>query len=129
MRTSATFQIKSWEEEPFGEQADGPRLTRAHIQKTFHGDLTGTGELVYVMMHFENGLATFEGLEKIVGNLGGRSGSFVLQHSGSYDGEIASGRYSVVRGSGTNALTGLSGTGGFAAGDAAEHEMTLEYDL
>ena len=79
MLTKATFKILSWDEEPFDEPDDGPKLTRAHIRKSFHGDLTGTGNLMYLMTHFQDGNATFLGFEKVVGALHGRSGSFVLQ--------------------------------------------------
>ena len=84
---------------------------------------------MYVMTHLDSGTASFSGFEKVVGSLGGRTGSFVLRHSGSYDGEKATAGYEVVPGSGTDELTGLSGTGGFSAGHAEEHEMTLDYAL
>ena len=91
MFTRATFKIVSWDEEAFDEPEDGPKLTWAHVKKSFHGDLSGTGNLMYVMTHLENGNASFSGFEKVVGSLGGRTGSFVLRHTGSYDGEKARG--------------------------------------
>ena len=129
MHTNATFKIISWDEEPFDEPEDGPKLTRAHIKKSFHGDLSGTGNLMYVMTYLDSGGATFTGFEKVVGSLGGRTGSFVLRHTGAYDGEEAKAEYEVVLGSGTNELAGLSGNGGFSAGDADEHDMTLDYEV
>lgn len=129
MLTNATFKIVSWDEEPFDESEDGPKLTRAHIRRTFHGDLSGTGNLMYLMAHIDSEDATFSGFEKVVGSLGGRTGSFALRHTGSYDGEKATAKYEVVPGSGTGELAGLSGTGGFSVGHAVEHDMTLEYEL
>ena len=129
MHTNATFKIISWDEEPFDESEDGAKLTRAHVRKSFHGDLSGTGNLMYVMTYLDSGGATFTGFEKVVGSLGGRTGSFVLRHTGSYDGEKATAEYEVVPGSGTDELAGLSGTGGFSAGHAEEHDMTLDYDV
>ncbi len=129
MLIKATFKIVSWDEEPFDEPEDGPKLTRAHVKKSFHGDLSGTGNLMYVMTHLDSEASSFSGFEKVVGSLGGRTGSFVLRHTGSYDGEKATAEYEVVPGSGTDELAGLSGTGGFSAGHAEEHEMTLEYVL
>ena len=129
MLTNATFKIVSWDEEPFDEPEDGPKLTRAHVTKSFHGDLSGTGNLMYVMVHLDSGTASFSGFEKVVGSLGGRSGSFVLRHTGSYDGAKARAEYEVVPGSGTGELAGLSGTGGFSAGHAEEHDMTLDYEV
>lgn len=129
MLTDATFKIISWDEEPFDESEGEPKLTQAHIRRTFHGDLSGTGNLIYVMMYINGENATFSGFEKVVGTLGGRTGSFVLRHTGSYDGEKATAEYEVVPGSGTGELEGLSGTGGFSACHAVEHDMTLEYEL
>ena len=129
MLTKATFKIISWDEEPFDEPEDGPKLTRAHVRKSFHGDLCGTGNLMYVMAHLDGGGASFSGFEKVVGSLGGKMGSFVLRHTGSYDGEKATAEYEVVPGSGTGDLAGLSGAGGFSAGHAEEHDMTLDYEV
>ena len=64
-----------------------------------------------------------------MGSLSGQTGSFVLRHTGSYDGEKATAEYEVVSGSGTDELVGLSGTGGFSAGNAEEHGMTLDYGV
>ena len=129
MLTKATFKILSWDEAPFDEPEDGPKLTRAHVKKSFHGDLSGTGNLMYIMTHLDSGVATFSGFEKVIGNLGGRTGSFVLRHTGSFDGEKATAECEVVPGSGTEELAGLSGTGRFSAGLAEEHDMTLEYEV
>lgn len=129
MLTRATFKHLSWDEETFDEPEDGPKLTRAHIRKSFHGDLSGTGNLMYVMTHLDSGAASFIGFEKVVGSLGGRTGSFVLKHAGSYDGETATVEYAVVPGSGTNELAGLAGTGGFSAGHGEEHDMTLDWEV
>lgn len=129
MLTNATFKILSWDEESFDEPEDGPKLTRAHVRKSFHGDLSGTGNLMYVMTYLNSEEASFTGFEKVVGSLGGRTGSFVLRHTGSYDGEKATSEYEVVPGSGTGELAGLSGTGGFSAGHAEEHDMTFDYEV
>ena len=127
MHAKATFKIVSWDEEPFDESEGGSKLTQAHVKRSFEGDLIGTGNLMYVMTHLDTGSASFLGFERVVGNLGGRTGSFVLRHTGSYDGEKATGEWEVVPGSGTSELAGLSGTGRFSAGHAETHEMTLEY--
>jgi hypothetical protein len=128
MHAKATFKIVSWDEEPFDEPESGPKLTKAHVKKSFEGDLIGTGNLMYVMTYLDGG-ASFSGFEKVVGSFGGRTGSFVLRHTGSYDGEKATSECEVVPGSGTDELAGLSGTGGFSAGHAEEHEMTLDYEV
>ncbi len=129
MHAKVTFKIVSWDENPFDESDDGLKLTQAHVKRSFDGDLTGTGNLMYVMTHIDSGNAVFLGYEKVVGSLGGRTGSFVLRHTGSYDGGKATAELEVVTGSGTDELVGLSGTGRFSAGHAEEHDMPLDYEV
>ena len=78
---------------------------------------------------FINLAANFVGLERIVGRLGDRSGSFVLQHSGTFEGGTAKATWFVVPGSGTGDLRGLRGEGGFASGHANSYLITLDYDF
>jgi len=129
MHASVTFRILGWDEEAFDEPEDGPKLTRAQIRKSFEGDLVATGVLMYVMTYLDDENASFLGFEKVTGSLGGRSGSFVLRHTGFYDGEQARATCEVVPGSGTGELAGLSGSGEFAAGHAEEHDMSFEYEI
>ncbi len=129
MQASVKFKILTWDEEPFDEPEDGPKMTRAQIRKSFAGDLVATGNLMYVMTYLEGGGAVFSGFERVAGSLGGRSGSFVLRHTGAYDGQQARANCEVVPGSGTEELAGLSGSGEFSAGHAEEHDMAFEYEL
>jgi hypothetical protein len=73
--------------------------------------------------------ASYVGLQKVTGRLGGRSGSFVLQLSGTYDGEVARGTWFVVPGSGTGELQTLRGEGGFSAPHGSKESYTLDYDF
>ena len=74
--------------------------------------------------------ADFVGLERVVGRIGDRSGSFVALHSaGSFDGAAAHGQLSVVPGSGTGELRGLCGNGSFTAPHGGEPSLTLDYDF
>ena len=129
MATKTRFRIVSWDETPFDEPEDGPKLTRAHVKKSFQGELSGTGNLMYVMTYQISEIAVFSGFEKVAGNLGGQTGSLVLRHTGSYDGEKATAKFSVVPGSGSEELAGLLGAGAFSAGHAEAHEMTLTFDV
>lgn len=129
MLAKATFKVVGWDEEPYDESADGPKLSRVHVKRIFNGDLTGTGNLMLTMAYLDSGNVLFTGFEKVVGSLGGRTGSFVLRHTGVHDGQGATAEHDVVAGSGTGALAGLAGTGGYAAGDEEESDMTLDYDV
>jgi hypothetical protein len=126
---TATFRVNSWDEEPYDETEGGPKLTRARVAKVFSGDIEGDSVVEYLMVHRPDGTSSFVGVERVVGRLGDMEGSFVLQHGGTYVGGVAKAEWSVVLGSGTGALSGLRGEGGFESGHAEEYSMTLEYDL
>jgi hypothetical protein len=128
-RASATFRITAWDEKPYAEFEGGRKLTRASVKKSFQGDIEGESALEYLMAYGADGSASFVGMEHVVGRLGNRSGSFVLQHSGTFAGGIATAAWFVVPGSGTGELGGLRGEGGFAAGHEPQYAMTLNYDF
>src|SRR6266567_6378609 len=128
-QAKATFGIKSWDEKPFNEMNGAPKLTRASVTKSYQGDITGEGKLEYLMMYRDDGSASLIGLERLVGSVGGRSGSFVLQHSGTFKEGIAMVTLVVVPESGTGDLRGLRGNGKFAVGHQAPYSMTLDYDF
>lgn len=126
---NARFAIKTWDEKPYSEGPEQPKLTRASVTKTFTGDLSGEGHVEYLMMYAPDGSATFVGLERIVGELAGKAGSFVLQRTGVFETGMAKETYSVVAGSGTGALRGLRGQGTSAVGHGMEHPFALTYEL
>src|SRR2546423_2902374 len=108
---NSRFTIKSWDEKPYSEGPDIPKLTRAAVTKAFTGDIAGEGHVEYLMMYRGDGSATFVGLERIVGQLAGKAGSFVLQRTGVFENGVAKESYFVIAGSGTRALRGLRGEG------------------
>jgi hypothetical protein len=126
---NARFAIKSWDEKPWSEGPGLPKLTRAHVIKTFTGELEGEGQLEYLMAYRADGSASFVGLERIVGALAGKNGTFVLQRIGVFENGTAKESYSVLPGSGSGDLLGLRGEGTSAVGHGMEHPMTLSYDL
>ena len=131
MKTSANarFAIKSWDEKPYSEGPEQPKLTRASVNKTYTGDLDGDAQVEYVMMYRSDGSAAFVGLERFVGRLGGRSGSFVLHRTGVFEGGEAKESYQVIPGSATGDLAGLTGGGNSAVGHGLEHPFVLSYEL
>jgi uncharacterized protein DUF3224 len=131
MKTSANarFAIKSWDEKPYSEGQDLPKLTRASVTRTFTGDIEGEGQVEYLMMYRRDGSAGFVGLERIVGRIGARTGTFVLQRIGVFEHGLAKESYSVIPGSATGELEGLRGDGSSAVGHGMEHPFSLNYDL
>lgn len=128
-RANGQFAIKNWDEKPYSEGPDLPKLTRATVTKTFTGDVEGEGLVEYLMMYAGDGSATFVGLERITGRIAGKSGSFVLQRTGTFEGGQAKESYTVIAGSGTGELRGLRGSGTSSVGHGMEHPFVLEYEL
>jgi Protein of unknown function (DUF3224) len=99
------------------------------VTKTFTGDIEGEGHVEYLMMYRSDGSAAFVGLERVVGQIAGKTGSFVLQRIGKFEGGQAKETYSVVPGSATGELQGLQGNGSYTVGHGMEHPFTLSYEL
>jgi hypothetical protein len=126
---NARFAIKGWDEKPYSEGPGQPKLTRASVTKTYTGDIEGEGQVEYLMMYRSDGSATFVGLERVVGRIDGKAGTFVLQRTGVFEGGQAKESYSVIPGSATGELQGLVGDGSTAVGHGMEHPFTLGYEL
>lgn len=126
---NARFTITNWDEKPYSEGQDLPKLSRASVTKTFSGDIEGAGRVEYLMMYRDDGSATFVGLERVVGRIEGKSGTFVLQRIGVFEGGQAKESYFVIPGSATGDLRGLVGDGTSAVGHGLEHPFTLNYEL
>jgi len=126
---SARFAIKSWDEKPYSEGENVPKLTRASVTKAYTGDIVGEGRVEYLMMYRSDGSAAFVGLERVVGRIAGKSGSFVLQRAGVFEDGQAKESYSVIPGSASGELQGLLGGGTSALGHGTDYPFTLNYEL
>jgi hypothetical protein len=92
------------------DAADGVNLGRMLLDKRFEGDLiaTGKGEMLTALTPVKDS-AGYVAIERVTGTLHGKSGSFVFQHSGTMDKGAQQLAISVVPGSGTGALAGITG--------------------
>jgi hypothetical protein len=128
---TGTFDLHGWTPTEYDEQP-GAKLTKVLAQKTFHGDIDGTStaELIMVAVPVDGsdehqGVA-YVGVERITGSVHGRAGNFVLTHTA----DIAAGMtVSVVAGSGSGELRGLSGELRIDRADDGSHTYTFDYDL
>ncbi len=84
--------------------------------------------MVDLMFYRADGTGHAIALERIEGTLGGRSGSFVLQHSGTFAAQGVAGTFLVLSGSGTGALEGLRGDGQLIVQEQP-WSIELEYTL
>jgi hypothetical protein len=129
MHAEGTIEMKSWEERPYAEAEGTPKLARANGSDLYHGEIEGEATFEYLMMYHDDGAASYVGLERVVGRLGERQGSFVLQLGGRFENGVVKATWSVVPGSGTDELRGLRGQGELTWQDAQHTSVTLDYDF
>jgi hypothetical protein len=123
------LKIESWDEKPYRELDDGSKFSRADVTLSGSGDELTAGNSESLLFYRADGTSSFVTLMRITGALDGRSGSFVLQGHGTYDGTTARVEYQVVDGSGE--LSGLRGTGESVSthDDYPFMPLTLRYDI
>ena len=128
-RTHATgkIDVKTYEPAPYDQRNDGPALVKIHVVEDFSGDIQGEGVATFLQTTIGDDEASFVGVERVAGNLGGRAGTFVLQDQGTVKASVVSGDWFVVPGSGTGDLEGLRGEGDFNAALGQSADITLDY--
>lgn len=122
-RATGTFEVQ------LAPQETAAPLGRMSIDKQFHGDLQGTskGEMLAAMTAVE-GSAAYVALEQVTGTLAGRTGTFVLQHTGVMDRGTPSLTVTVVPDSGTGELAGITGTMRIII-EGGRHSYEFDYAL
>jgi hypothetical protein len=132
MQTTATFKVSTFEpidlEPP--DTRTGTPVGVARMVKDFQGGLAGRAETLFTSaFDQQRGIGTYVAMESFAGSLDGRSGSFNFAHTASTDGgpdrlhEVVV----IVPGSGTDELSGLSGSGRIRIDDDGTHFLELEY--
>ena len=114
-------------EPPFLEQ-EGLKLNRNTVRKEFSGDMVGTSEAQMIAAFTGTpGSAGYVAIEYFTGSVNGKSGSFVLQHSGLMNRGDAQLAVTIVPDSGAGELTGISGTLEID-NDDGQHSYVLNYE-
>src|SRR6202021_2159063 len=126
-RANAVITVDKYEPTGYDEPAQGPALTRIHVEESFSGDIAGDGAVEFLQAAHADGSASFVGIERVSGSVGGRDGTFLLQDMGTVDGNIVSGDWFVIPGSGAGELSGLRGEGGFRANLGESGLVYLDY--
>jgi Protein of unknown function (DUF3224) len=116
---------------PQGEQdaAEGTTMGRMSIDKTFHGDLEATseGEMLSARTTIA-GSAGYVAIERVIGTLHGKRGSFVLQHFATMTRGVPHQVVEVVPDSGSGELAGITGSMTINIVDG-KHFYEFEYAL
>jgi hypothetical protein len=128
MQANGPFEVKL-APQPAAPGIEPANLGRMTIDKQFHGDLEATslGEMLSAMGQVQ-GSAGYVAIERVIGTLHGRQGSFVLQHYGIMDRGAPQLTITVVPDSGTDALAGLSGSMQIQIEDG-KHFYVFDYSL
>ena len=120
------FQVTGWDEKPYSEESDGSKLTKAQVTQTYTGSIEGSSQVEYLMSHQDDKSAVFVGMEKVTASIHGKSGSFIIQHSGKFENGVASSNFVIVAGSGQGELSGIEGSGSFESTEQvkSKYQMT-----
>lgn len=135
MKLSGSFSVTKWEESPIRPDVDGMRATRVSAEFLFAGEIEGTAHVEYIMFYtafdekdMHNSQARYVGQIKIIGTANGKSGSFALTDSGSFEGGLARSEVEIITGSGTGELSSISGLGSYLADSSGSRwELELEF--
>jgi hypothetical protein len=105
-------------------------LGRLAITKRFHGELEATslGQMLAARGD-QPASAGYVAIERVTGVLGGRHGSFILQHSGHSNPASQSLEINVVADSGTDELKGLTGSMKVIVTPDGAHSYEFDYQL
>ena len=123
-----TFEVKVSPETE--DKYEGSTLGRYSLDKQYHGDLEAIsqGEMLTAGTSVK-GSASYVAIERVSGTLNGRKGTFVLQHTGTMNRGAFQLSVSVVPDSGTDQLTGLTGTMNIIIIADGKHSYDFEYAI
>ena len=120
----ATFDISGWKETPFDDGVGVAKLTEAFVTKQYSGGIDGVSTTKWLMAYAPDKSATYVGIERIQGTIGGKRGSLVLLHDGNFQSDIATATLRIV--SGTDQLRQVTGAGKFKADPSGSIQLDLQ---
>lgn len=112
------------------DKSADPLLGRFTLDKQYHGDLeaTGQGQMLTAGTAVK-GSGAYVAIEKVTGILKGRTGTFVLQHSGTMTQNKPQLTITVVPDSGTGQLAGITGRMNITVAADGKHSYDFEYTV
>jgi hypothetical protein len=127
-RATGTFDVRLTPRKPDDEVEDSG-IGRMSIDKQFHGDLTAESKgTMLAAGTATKGSAGYVAIERVEGTLHGRTGTFVLQHSGTMTRGVGQLSVTVVPDSGTGGLVSLAGSMAIIIADG-KHSYEFDYSL
>lgn len=104
------LRIDDWNESTIEEFEDGRKITHAQVRLRDGTDGLDSGSAMMVAYYRPDGTSDYVTMLHLSGRLDGHKGTFALRGDGGYDGTTAMGRMTVIPGSGTGGLAGISGS-------------------
>lgn len=127
-RAAGTFEVKVSPLQPY-DNTPGAMVGRMSLDKQFHGDLEAIskGEML-TAGDYSKGSAGYVAIERVSGTLNGKRGTFIFQHSATMDHGAQSLSVTVVPGTGTDELVGLTGSMKISI-EKGKHSYEFDYSL
>lgn len=134
MRAEGTFEVVEFvPAEGIGESPvrTGVPVGVARMTKQYAGGVTGRSATLFTAAFDQDtGVGTYVAMESFEGTLGGRQGAFNFAHSATTTGSTRQAEFcTVVPGSGTGELAGITGGGGLAVDTDGTHRIWFDYEL
>lgn len=133
MKAKGTYTVKKWEETGYQQITPEMKMTKASVEYALSGEIEGKASVEYLMFYSHSdpndqhkSTASYVGLIYFDGTLLGKSGSFVLEDNGTFEGGSAKSALRIAEGSGTGQLEGIHGIGMYLA-DREGYHFELDY--
>jgi len=133
VKARSIYAVNKWEETDCQQISPEMKVTKASVEYTLSGDLDGKATVEYLMFYSKfnpvdqyKSSASYVGLIFFNGKLMGKSGSFVLEDNGTFEGGAVNSSLKIAKDSGTGELKDIVGTGSYIASQKGFH-FELEY--
>jgi uncharacterized protein DUF3224 len=127
---SGPFDVKMTPQKPDNSVSETAGFTRMSGEKQFHGGLEATSRVEMLAISPDaKGSGVYVALERVTGTLKGKSGSFVLHHTGIMNRGVPQLSIEVAPDSGTGQLTGLTGKMTINIAKDGKHTYDFDYSL
>jgi hypothetical protein len=136
MKAKGTYTVKKWEESTYRQLSPDRKLTKASVEYNLTGEIEGNAIVEYLMCYSHSdpndphkSSASYVGLIHFDGAVLGKSGSFVLEDNGVFEGGAAKSALRIAERSGAGQLAGIRGTGIYLANrEGCRIELEFNFD-
>jgi hypothetical protein len=132
METSCTFRVVGFDPVDYAPEIQvGVGVGHAHMAKEYDGEVAGRSITQFSYAYDDaSNTGTYVATESFEGTVDGHAGTFAFVHSATTRGGTREHElFVIVPGSGTSALTGITGTGALRIDEDGTHRISLDYEL